>query len=669
MINIPNPNSKKWTQSNDSDVKGNVHITKNISFDEHGYLNLSNSPRSIMNELLDTDFNNPSSIIFDGSSYIVQTWEEPFLTNSSGIFAGLPTQITTANYPAGTANAGSDWAGPNIVFSENTDVTYGTEYGAAWTDTNISLTSGTQHDVVYMPNIPAVAIANATTVTTYQMPMSATPIAINTLTIPADYFTTGMCYFNQNLFVATRNRYGGSAYIYVWNGLTTAAQQLYKVDSNFVFDIVTHDNTVYALTGRGSLIRYTGGSFAVVENLPIFYTDFTLTDYANIGIYKGGMVSNGELLYMQVHTNSASKRLIDQPDGIWCYDKKVGLYHRYSTSMASVNSELVWDAEVNLTTDVITVVSAPVTGTEVYFKKGNGITPLVDYTKYFVIKLTGTTIKLATTKANALAGTAIDLTAVGGGVNTFIFFPNIDFGATFSYRTFSTCLIERNQSKTAYGADVLWGAEVAPRTISGGDANLISTSTGVEARGYIVTPKVFSTNVTDTYNQLTLKFQPFKSELDKIIIKYRNIDDGKKFFDRLDSVEVNATWTSTTTFTTEADLSNSVAGDEVEFMLGAAGGMLAHIVSISDPVAGVYTVTIDEAFDNYVSGDKSWISVRNWIKLETIAYGDDNATNGFYSQALGAVGKFIQFKIELRGIKVQIEELLVDNISHLPAKK
>lgn len=86
------------------------------------------------------------------------------------------------------------------------------------------------------------------------------------------------------------------------------------------------------------------------------------------------------------------------------------------------NPENILPASVNTGTDVLTV--APlvpyVTGDQVMLKANSGglPAPLAENTVYFAIRLTDTTIKLATSLANAKASTAIDITTVGTGYHT-----------------------------------------------------------------------------------------------------------------------------------------------------------------------------------------------------------------------------------------------------------
>jgi len=76
---------------------------------------------------------------------------------------------------------------------------------------------------------------------------------------------------------------------------------------------------------------------------------------------------------------------------------------------------------VNTGTDVITLSSTTnfPTGTPVVITSTTTVpAPLVSDSVYYVINASGTTIKLATTAANATAGTAIDITSTGTGTHT-----------------------------------------------------------------------------------------------------------------------------------------------------------------------------------------------------------------------------------------------------------
>jgi hypothetical protein len=77
-------------------------------------------------------------------------------------------------------------------------------------------------------------------------------------------------------------------------------------------------------------------------------------------------------------------------------------------------------ADVNTGTEIITVASnvAFYTGTAVTFTSSSAPSPLTTSTTYYIIRSSDTQIQLATSLANALAGTAINLTTTGSGTQT-----------------------------------------------------------------------------------------------------------------------------------------------------------------------------------------------------------------------------------------------------------
>lgn len=674
MIQLPQ--SRIWEKANNSNLFGTMFVTKNLTFDEEGYLKLSYSPRGIIDESIDADVGLPVTIVRgEDYPYFLGTSDETFDAEYE-LLDTRPTQIATAGVTAPGIDGDAKYISGQLIVSSSTDVDYYTDSTNTWTDTNISLTSGVQHPIESFISLAAVAIANGNTVRLYQSPLTATPTLIRTLTIPSDFEIIALKYFNQNLYIATNNVFGGKAYMFVWNGLGSAAQSAFEVDSNILFNLESYRGTIVGLSGSGALLSFNGSGFDLLAAFPIYYTDMSISGDGNPRIYRNSILSNDEILYIlftnSINDSSPSGTLTYQPEGVWCFDPKVGLYHRYSTSASLTLIESIVSGSVNTTNNTITVTSAPVTGTEVVFTEQFGLAPLVNGTKYYVIKVDSTTIKLAETLADALANNPIDFTSVSG-TNKFTFYPNVDFGQFYSDRAFSLYVIERPVQNRLYGTDAIFGFEVFRRDNTGNYNTYNVSVFGVESRGYFITPQILSPEVKDDFNELTLKFVPLKHETDKIIIKYRTTDDVRDFITLGDW---GITWTSSTTFTTtqEAWAEAKTAYDagkkyEVEILTGGGAGILAHIQNITES-SGTYTVTIDETYDNYVSGDIGKAIFRNFIKFKTIEYdtseGSD-AQRGLLFEQLGVKGKFIQIKVELRGENVKISDLLVDNIYRLAA--
>lgn len=85
-------------------------------------------------------------------------------------------------------------------------------------------------------------------------------------------------------------------------------------------------------------------------------------------------------------------------------------------------------ADVNLSNNRITIASHGYQTSDpvIYTRSGTTVTPLVDGTTYYVIRVNANTIRLATSATNALNGTGIDLTAVGGSSAVYTLIRDVD---------------------------------------------------------------------------------------------------------------------------------------------------------------------------------------------------------------------------------------------------
>jgi hypothetical protein len=97
-------------------------------------------------------------------------------------------------------------------------------------------------------------------------------------------------------------------------------------------------------------------------------------------------------------------------DGVW---RNVG-----SSANATAVQKTWTDTDVNTGTDRITVTSHGfVTGDRVLISSANTLPTGVTAGEYWVIRIDANTIQLATSLANALAGTAVDITAAGSSTS------------------------------------------------------------------------------------------------------------------------------------------------------------------------------------------------------------------------------------------------------------
>jgi transcription antitermination factor NusG len=465
--------------------------------------------------------------------------------------------------------------------------------------------------------------------------------------------------------------------LFEWDGLSSEANYGYEVDGDKIYSVTKYKSGVALTTSRGEVLYCQGG----LQNLAYFPIYFTDENWSNVfietlsirnPISHRGMLSDGNNIYFTLNAkniNIADDRNRPQwtnimPSGVWCYNPKVGLTTKHTIGSGTVSrTNAITTGNVDTSTDVITIAgaTAPVTGTPCFYNAGsvgNGtvIGGLKTGWRYFIIKVTDSTIKLATTKENAENGTAINLTGTGNNDQYITCHPNISFGGITNS---ATCLFKNGLlgvAGRAYTNRILVGGHIQVGTdTSLARASLHGIVSYQENRGYYISPKIMSSEVTDNMVNMIVKHKLLKNPEDKFIVKYRNVERVMPSY--ITANDSAITWTATDTFTSTNDLSDVLVGDEVEITSGAGAGYLAHVTSIEES-SGTYTVEIDETIENISVNDRAFAVFDNWTKIKTVTSAD--ATNHFEAP-VAKQSTWTQFKIDIRGIDTTIEEIIFNN--------
>lgn len=181
-------------------------------------------------------------------------------------------------------------------------------------------------------------------------------------------------------------------------------------------------------------------------------------------------------------------------------------------------------------------------------------------------------------------------------------------------------------------------------------------------RGYFITPQISMKEIEGMWEALFLKFRRFVNSNNRIVVKWRvteplfNASAADQAGNALLLMNAPATWASTTTFTCKVPTGVAV-GDEVEILSGDNAGCSFAISALSGTPdnSTSLTVTIAEAAPTS-STDTILVRFDNW-KTETAISATDIGSKKVPFTA-PAHGEFIQFKIELRGFDVQVDELI-----------
>lgn len=689
MPRIPTQDGKKFSVPNTSDLFGNIQYTKNMNFDDEGYLKLSSRTVNIVDRRDDNDMGIPISFgrlfLTDFYNFLV-TSINPFktLTSPSGGFSG--TEDTDTSHPANSSQSTGIWWRNLWHVTTDTGLYYKNPSTGVWTNTGVSLTAGVIHSMTVFRSKPLSAgqlcVSNGNTV----LLLDSSYATIITLTIPTDYEIVDMEYNNQSVGIITRLAVAAKgqnqeAYFFVWKGAASSADSGFSVGSDTSIGITAYQSSWAILNRAGQLRFWTGGGWQELGQFPFFHSGLSWGDSYNRESFGKMMITENDLIYINVNNKfnqfgtKYEQYVQHMPGGIWCYDPRVGIYQRYSPSITKASFINVPQANVNTTTNMMTASSGTLPAT------GNPIKVMYPFSTvgglkvsrvYYIIRVDATRFQLALTKEDAINAIAIDLTSTGSTNNYFLALTLLDYGASAIDRTGGIGLM--GQQNTAFD-HIIFGEELRQYDSTTDYFGACLSISEFKNIGFLVSSKYMSQNIEDENRKLYIKHKPLDTG-DEIIAKYADIEImGLPV--TTPQGGLGCTWTSDTVFTTAADLSEAYAylNDddenelECEIIGGAGAGQMSQIESISYS-APTYTVTLSDSIEGATNTYICDIIIYNW-KLLLTADGDAsiNVDNdkGWMEFPITSVSKWIKYKIECRGKRVTLEEAIpVNSQQQLP---
>lgn len=665
------PQNKKWTQDNSGEVFGMLHCTKNINFDKEGYAQLARRPVAVIYG--GTNIGMPVSMHYlkaaSGTGYYMMTDDRPFRI----ALGGSSTSVYDGTVAIGSIkNDGLVFNGKWYV-SQSAGYAYYT--GASWSALKGSLTtydsSTAGHPMGIWESENCLAIGDYNTVKLYDI----SDTLVQTLTLPANFEVKWIRYNNQNLYIGTKNKTGGNAVMFVWtDSSVSSAAQAWPVPSNWMWSGVVHSSSIVTCISNGQVLRFNGGGWDMLGAFPVYYSNYSWfqgSGYVNGRMEQRGMISDGHIIYLVIdgYVGDDQVYLDNQPSGLWVLDPNVGLYHKAGVTNDKFN--IITISSVDTGTSIFTASGTftALTGVKVFYKAtGSASGGLKAYKYYYLIRSSGTTFKLATTYANAIAGTFIAISA-GGSTETLNCCDELDAGASLQsvYQPGAIGLVSELDAGTTAsangfgymgGSQVLFGSYLIKPDSSGTSTYTVQSLATSYNRGYIITQKLFSPNVIENWSRLVAKCNRLFQTSDKILVKYRTSD--KPYYPLMATVNGadRGVWSDSDTFTTTTDMSSVVAGEEIEFLAGRGAGLTAHVTSISVST-GTYTVNLDEQIPGVSNGDYCGFAVQNWTKIGLVSMSEGNSV---FDSTAKAASQWIQVKVECRGhSEPLVEELRITN--------
>lgn len=673
MYIIPDKDTHKFSQTNQSDLFGNISISKSVNFDEEGYLKLSSRSVSLINSETDTNFNISTGFgrVSTGTFYIATT-ENPYILALADGTSSLIQDTDSGGVAAPTLSFDTygKWWEAKWHVTTATALFYKTVSNGDWTNTGISaLTSGKAHPIESFEKANTLMVGNGNTVRQYNTSYATTSLA--QLTINSDYEIISMTYNNNFLGIATRlsdtvTGENKEAQFLTWDGSASSPNASYSVGSDSILGMIAYKSSFVILTRDGQLKYFNGGGFDTLASFPAYFKRLDWGTFISQITYGDTLKVDGDNIYINVLSTATDNDLNtyneSQLGGIWCYDPQIGLYHRQAPSISQMTIFAVEQAGVNTTSNTFTVysgfslpasVTLPETGNPIRAIQTT-IGGLTQGDMYYIIKSSATTFKLASSYANAIALTPIDITSTGGSFSNFATINVKDFGISRNPRTGGISIFG---SKAYVYDDVIFGGEYYDTNSASQYAHLNISVPEFKNIGYFVTTKIASPVIEDNVTKLFAKYRPLKTD-DKIIIKYKN-----KEIVGLPSY-ADCTATSNTVLTTTSNISKAYGytGDlECEILSGAGAGQMSKVTSITEN-AGTYTVTIEDEMIGVSASDSLYIKLDNWSYLYTI---DSTNPEDWQEIPLAKVSKWTKFKVILEGSGVTIEELQIINNNYI----
>jgi hypothetical protein len=356
MFQFPN-NRQYWVCHQENQRLPDIVASRNISLDEEGVVRLSRRAVVVYDQDNDADYGATLAFLPFGSfSFGIVTDDEMF-TASASFGQWSIAQDTSANVPSPTLDSDACGFNNTFVVSEDTDIHSSVSSTNTWTDQAVTLTTGKRHVCVDFKSKQWLAVSDGNTVKT----INTSYAAQTTCTIPAGEEIVAMAYNAGYLGFATLNPLGDGMF-YIWDGNATSANFSYYLGTNRAYWVLPFENTFMLLNGLGQLVYWTPSGMLPIGALPVYYTKGYINDYRNVPNFsfpRSAATEGDTILFavsgnLEVPDEFGRDYIPSMPDGIWCYDKKGGLYHKYSYSGSKLIQNTISTANVNTTNNTFT---------------------------------------------------------------------------------------------------------------------------------------------------------------------------------------------------------------------------------------------------------------------------------------------------------------------------
>lgn len=229
-----------------------------------------------------------------------------------------------------------------------------------------------------------------------------------------------------------------------------------------------------------------------------------------------------------------------------------------------------------------------------------------------------------------------------------------DYGQNRVSRVGALYAAKTETTNSSANGTMLLGAQLYSDASSTKEVILIDdTNDTVQKFAYLVTTKIYSDQVRDTWKKLFARLKKLLNSTDRVWVRYRTSE--------IAPVEATITWTSATTATsTSTDDLSAYEDFEIEVLQGKGAGKCSRISDVSGS-SGNWTLTFAETFTGATSGTAK-ARFQKWIEAGVVF---SSQTDDVAEFPLEASSPWIQFKLCMQFTgKNEVDDLLLANTTH-----
>ena len=333
-----------WSQSNNSDTNGTLWASKNIDLTENES-KLRLGKRLVLNTATADNADLSAPPIGFKLMNVVYTVAGSYVHSMFGNYpnsAGF-TKVTASGAPSTCDSQYSDIEVSNgyMYVSANDAKVYYMDSGGTWG----SFSAGSAYTThmltsyggrTYMSNLYSSIVSWSTSngsdlATSGQYTLQMGNSNSNVITCLRSS--------SNRIWICTVNNLGGKGYVYEWDGASNQATKSYRLESSGAVSCVIKDDIPYIMDTYGNLLSWNGSTFKKLDGFNRITNQLfiDLASYSNTRfIHPNGMsIVKGKinLLINGTSADAVGSTVQTIPSGIWEYDEKHGLYHKYSFTL------------------------------------------------------------------------------------------------------------------------------------------------------------------------------------------------------------------------------------------------------------------------------------------------------------------------------------------------